>query len=83
MFIELFELKGEIDWNIRINLSLELPFPDFITTLCIMKTINPENDRSFVVNPEFRDNPEKWYFCFKFHQSIEDKRRMRTWSLSF
>ena len=40
---------------------IELPFPDFITTLCIMKTISPEKDRSFVVNPEFRDNPEKWY----------------------
>ena len=38
---------------------IELPFPDFITTLCIMKTISPENDRSFAVNPEFWDNPEK------------------------
>ena len=29
-----------------------------------MKTISPENDRSFVVNPEFRDNPEKWHACY-------------------
>ena len=43
---------------------IELPYPGFITILCVMKTISSENDRSFVVNPEFRDNPEKWHACY-------------------
>ena len=38
---------------------IELPFPDFINTLYIMKTISPEKDSFFIVNPEFRDNLEK------------------------
>ena len=42
---------------------IELPYPGFITILCVMKTISLENDRSFAVNPEFRDNPEKWHVC--------------------
>ena len=59
MFIELFNRLKYKDKLVII----ELPFPAFITTLCIMKTISPDNDSSFVVNPEFRDNPEKWHVC--------------------
>ena len=49
---------------------IELPFPDFITTLCIIKTISPENNSSFVVNLEFRDNPEKWNACKCLRQAM-------------
>ena len=42
---------------------IELPYPGFITTLCIMKTISLENDRSFIVNLEFQDNLEKCHVC--------------------
>ena len=27
--------------------------------------VSPEKNRSFDVNPEFRDNQEKWHACFK------------------
>ena len=74
-----FKRRNRLKYNDKLVI-IELPFPDFITTLCIMKTISSENDRSFVVNLEFRDNPEKWYVCFQAGNSRKTykKRRIST-----
>ena len=50
-----------------------LPFLYFVTTLCIIKTISPENHSSFIVNLEFWGNSEKWHVCSNAPKDLRTK----------